>query len=246
MRVFFSLLAAGVWALWPQTPAQRSYPVWFSERLSVSTAAQLEQRLSEPFAGGVAHPDGIHNCAVWLAKGGSIAPNAVGPEAMAQTSALAQCLILREMQGAAASGVSHVSNLKWDERVLPLLPPQLGINVSRETLRSARMAAAEGRAWIDVDKTIAAKGAGADRIDVTGQDFTERILLWGRGDFNHDGVEDLLVQCFDTLTKGTYRNTRVFVLTRRPVGIGRQSNRCGIAVCRCGDIAPKRLPSSYL
>ena len=62
---------------------------------------------------------------------------------------------------------------------------------------------------------MSASAKGADRIIVSGKEFREQLILWGRGDFNGDGNEDLLVQSLDTLTEGTYRNTRLFVLTRK-------------------------------
>ena len=57
--------------------------------------------------------------------------------------------------------------------------------------------------------------SGPDQLLVKGKGFTERLILWGRGDLDQDGREDLLVQTLDTLTEGTYRNTRLFVLTRK-------------------------------
>jgi len=55
------------------------------------------------------------------------------------------------------------------------------------------------------------------RILMTREGFSQMLLLWGRGDFNGDGIEDLLVQSLDMLTGGTYRSMRLFVLTRRTV-----------------------------
>ena len=214
-RVLLSLLAMSVCALWPQTSAKRSYPIQLGPRLNVSTTAELDRRLSAPFPDGVAHPEAVHSCAEWLAKGGAIPPDAAGPDVPALKSAKAQCLIISELRGAAASRVSHVADLKWDEHVFPLLPPQLAVNVSQDAVNAADKAAGRGRGWTDVDRTAAATGLGPDEIIVKGDGFTERLILWGRGDFDHDGAEDLLVQTLDTLTEGSYRNTRLFVLTRK-------------------------------
>jgi len=102
---------------------------------------------------------------------------------------------------------------------MPLLPPQLAINVSKQSILKAKVASARGARWVDIDPTATATVSGPDQLLVSGNAFTERLILWGRGDFNHDGTEDLLVQTLDTLTEGTYRNTRLFVLTRHtPTG----------------------------
>ena len=122
------------------------------------------------------------------------------------------------MQQAKAATSSHVAKLKWNEQVLPLLPPQLAINVSADAVRKAEAAAAKGQSWPDFDKSATASADGEDQIVVQGEGFMERLILWGRGDLNGDGVEDLLVQSLDTLTQGTYRNTRLFILTRKTAG----------------------------
>jgi hypothetical protein len=100
--------------------------------------------------------------------------------------------------------------------VILLLPPQLAITVSDDADKSARVAASQGRNWKDFDPAITAVRStkGPDEIVVTGKGFLERLILWGRGDFTGDGSESFLVQSLDTLTEGTYRNTRLFVLTR--------------------------------
>ena len=105
--------------------------------------------------------------------------------------------------------------MKWDESILPLLPPQLAINVSDESIRAADAAAKANKSWADIDKTATASADGPDRVMVKREGFIVRLILWGRGDLNGDGVQDLLVQTLDTLTEGTYRYTRLFILTRK-------------------------------
>jgi hypothetical protein len=105
--------------------------------------------------------------------------------------------------------------LKWDGSVLPLLPPQLAINVSDESIRAAEAAAKANKSWANTDKTASASADAPDRVIVRGDGFIVRLILWGRGDLNGDGVQDLLVQTLDTLTGGAYRYTRLFILTRK-------------------------------
>jgi hypothetical protein len=192
--------------------------VQYSPRLGVSSRQQLEQRLHAPFAEGVAHPAGVSNCAQLLDQRGH-APQAKGSDRQLQDerATMADCLVLQELWSARPARASYLHDLPWDARVLPLLPPQLAITVSAESERAAGAAARRGKTWRDLDPSTAAE-AGVrrpDEIVVTGKGFVERLILWGRGDFNDDGLEDLLVQSLDTLTEGTYRNTRLFVLTRR-------------------------------
>jgi hypothetical protein len=207
----------------PKAARKQGYTVQYSPRLNLSSASEIDQRLQAPFTEGTAHPAGVDNCTQLLDKCGyalqegcgSQSSSASDRDAQAQKSSLVDCLILREMQHATPSTTSHVAELNWDEHILPLLPPQLAINVSAESLGKAKAAATRGESWPDFDKSAAASGDGPDQIVVQGDGFVERVILWGRGDFNGDGIQDLLVQSLDTLTGGTYRNTRLFILTRK-------------------------------
>src|SRR5881398_1289068 len=106
--------------------ADHSYPVQLSSRLDVPSQAELGRRMSTAFAEGMAHPAGVNNCSELLAKGREAlwAP-ASGPDAQAQKSTLANCLAYRALRDAVGAHWSHVAELKWDENVMPLLPPQL-------------------------------------------------------------------------------------------------------------------------
>ena len=190
----------------------------YSARLNVSSRQQLEQRLHAPFAEGAAHPAGVSNCAQLLDQRRKASETRGSDrQRQAERSTIADCLVLQQLWSAKPARASYLHEVRWDARVLPLLPPQLAITVSAESERAAGAAAGRGQTWRDFDPSAAAQ-AGAPRPDeivVTGKGFVERLILWGRGDFNGDGLEDLLVQSLDTLTEGTYRNTRLFVLTRR-------------------------------
>lgn len=209
-----------------ETPTSASrkpgYPVQYSSRLNLSSASEIDKRLDAPFAEGTA-PTGVNNCTQLLAKCGvaskwncaSQFPSTSDRDLDALKWTFADCLVLRELQLATPATSSHVAELKWDEHVLLLLPPQLAINVSDELIRKAKEAAARGESWSNFDKSATAGRDGPDQIVVQGDGFVERVILWGRGNFDGDGVEELLVQTLDTLTGGTYRNTRLFILTRK-------------------------------
>jgi hypothetical protein len=218
----FSLLAILAVVLLPLPGRNLAYaasdgiPVQYNPRLNAISGADLDRRLRAPFAEGVAHPKSILNCAQWLASRNR-ATRSLESESGARRSALADCVMLQELHKAVPAHSSYLHDLAWDERVLPLLPPQLAIAISAESKSAAETAASQGHTWRDFDPTATASpgSKGPEEIVVSGNGFSERLVLWGRGDFTGDGLEDLLVQSFDTLTEGSYRNTRLFVLTRR-------------------------------
>ncbi|MGA3236191.1 MAG: hypothetical protein ABSG03_07810 [Bryobacteraceae bacterium] len=215
------VLAAASCALSPQdTPGTSARPsggfaVQLSSRLNASSQSDLDQQLTAAFTEGTAHPANVRNCVEMLALGARGAGSTADPEYLQQRSTLVQCTVLQALRGAKPASSSFVAALKWDESILPLLPPQLAINVSDESIRAADAAAKANKSWADIDKTATAGADGPDRVMVKGEGFIVRLILWGRGDLNGDGVQDLLVQTLDTLTEGTYRYTRLFILTRK-------------------------------
>lgn len=203
--------------LWPvrNITGGESHAVQYNARLKVSTRLELERRLNAPFTEGTAHPPGVSNCAQLLARRGQTPKTQQSnSEFQAMRSTMAECLVLRELQRARPARRSYIQDLIWDEHVLSILPPELAISASGEAKRAAQAAALHGKTWAEFDPSMSASAKGTDRIMVSGKEFREQLILWGRGDFNGDGKEDLLVQSLDTLTEGTYRNTRLFVLTR--------------------------------
>jgi hypothetical protein len=197
------------------------FAVQYGARLKVSSPSELDQRLQAPFTKGIAHPAGVSNCAQLLTpRGRASQTKAPGTEFQEERSTMMDCLALQKLRNAMPARTSYVRDLAWDAHVLPLLPPQLAITVSKETERAANDAASRGRNWVDFDPSATASSDGPDQIEVTGKGFIQRLILWGRGDFNGDGIEDLLVESLDTLTGGSYRSLRLFVLTRRNASAG--------------------------
>ena len=220
MRIhkLFGILILGLFFLSTQNLTRaltHEAQVQYNARLKVMSKADLDRHLRAPFGDGVAHPAGILNCRQLLVRKGHL-PQASSQEFQSERSTMAECVVFQKLRRAVPARSSYVHDLAWDEHVLPLLPPQLAITVSAESTRAAGVAANQGRGWQDFDPSVTAGASskGPEEIVVAGNGFSERLVLWGRGDFNGDGVEDLLVQSFDSLTDGTYRNTRIFLLTR--------------------------------
>ena len=219
MRISFpvSLLMACSFLLPAYGPeGGRLFRVEYGRRLKVSSQSELEQRFHAVFAEGMAHPAGVSNCAQLLRLGDrSRETTGRASEFEAERSTTVECLVLQQLLSAKPAHSSYVHDLQWDKHVLPLLPPQLAVTVSDEAKRAAKEAALKGESWPDFDRSVSANQKGPDGIVVSGNGFREQLILWGRGDFMGDGTEDLLVQSRDTLTEGTYRNVRLFVLSRR-------------------------------
>ena len=124
------VLAAASCALSPQdTPGTSARPsggfaVQLSSRLNASSQSDLDQQLTAAFTEGTAHPANVRNCVEMLALGARGAGSTADPEYLQQRSTLVQCTVLQALRGAKPASSSFVAALKWDESILPLLPPQ--------------------------------------------------------------------------------------------------------------------------
>jgi hypothetical protein len=139
-------------------------------------------------------------------------------KALSATSDRAVEEIRRLLAQAKPSRVSYLADFKFDEQSMTKLPPTLGIHVSEESLERARLAESKGKSWADTDPDARIKPYGVFAATVRGKDFLEKLEIEARGDFNGDGIEDIVIRTGDALLQGTYRATRVFILTRRKPG----------------------------
>ena len=71
--------------------------------------------------------------------------------------------------------------------------------------------------WRDYEKKLDAKGDG-DELVVTGGTWEVRAQIYARGDFDGDGLDDLLVRAAESATGGSYSGTRLVLLTRKAPG----------------------------
>jgi len=126
--------------------------------------------------------------------------------------------IRRLLAQAKPSRVSYLADFKFDEQSMTKLPPTLGIHVSEESLEGGRLAESKGKSWADADPDARIKPYGVFAATVRGKDFLEKLEIEARGDFNGDGIEDIVIRTGDALLQGTYRGTRVFILTRKHPG----------------------------
>ncbi len=214
--VFLCIVVAGACSLRAQSVLreQTQFPLQISPLLNLYTQSDVQQRLNTPFAEGVVHPSDTKSCAKLAnKKREAVLEGAGGSDAQAQVSTLAECVILQTLSRARPSRTSYVGELNWDANVMSLLPPELAIAVTEDAVRAVQSADSSHQSWAEMDQSVKATSDGTDQILVTGNTFQERLIVWGRGDFTGDGVQDLLVQTMDA--QGAYKNTRLFVLTRK-------------------------------
>jgi hypothetical protein len=102
-----------------------------------------------------------------------------------------------------------------DQAFLTVLPPALGPENTPVDLERRERATREGAAWkaLDPDATITIRSP--EGATVTGADWTTRVDVLARADFDGDGNGDLLVRTVSFGTEGSWREVRLRVLSRR-------------------------------
>ena len=115
--------------------------------------------------------------------------------------------------------VSHVRPLAFNEDLPDQLPWQVAMIVSgAEAARIAheRPRATWSEALFEPITGFSPCGQYCGTYRDSSQEQTVRLLA--RGDFDGDGIEDVLVSSWDVALGGSYRATRVLLLTRRQPG----------------------------
>ena len=129
------------------------------------------------------------------------------------TDKAATCEILSHLAAARPSQKSYLEHFFLNPQAIGELPPQIGFIVSEERADAASMAGKAGQGLGDFDDySVADFSANHAQLDGDGWAMTIDVLA--HGDFNADGVEDLLMKVSYHATEGSYVDTRVFVLTR--------------------------------
>lgn len=159
------------------------------------------------------NPTTIQTCRDALdSKNAALWPIAI-PETSAYMARLALCHAVATMVDAKWSEQSYVAAFQLDESAPQLLPGKLALIISSmeyerrtwdETNTLHDVSAIERVAHLDFYKS--------EFYDSMGGVQTMTIL--GRGDFNNDGIEDLLLLVEDRVAGGSYHASRLYQLTR--------------------------------
>jgi hypothetical protein len=211
-----------VTVLAPSYPASEAHAVRWSPRLELKGLADLDARLHRPFGdvfeGKVnGQQVTIANCADYLADSREHFTVTGGEQAsIVLHSDAVDCVALDALRYARPAAISYLADFHLNASALAHLSPLLAPAVSNEEIAKARTATESGESWQQFVPSAHAKLANQPgTMDVNQPNWETTITEYGRGDFTGDGLEDLLVRADYAATKGTYRNTRLFLLSRK-------------------------------
>ncbi|MGH8085992.1 MAG: hypothetical protein ACREPV_12065 [Lysobacter sp.] len=126
------------------------------------------------------------------------------------------CQAARLILDAQPATTSHVRSMAFDKTLPERLPWQVAMIISggeRERIAAERADALWSEALFAPLTEFSACG---DHCAIYGDEGGDQeVQLVAHGDFNTDGIEDVLIRSFDSVKGGSYRAVRMLVLTRR-------------------------------
>lgn len=214
------------------------YPVeWFpgfalnhllAQSPKLESTADIKKALSAPWYSPFhVHPTASHgqnqslvlaSCTEYLTSSSELRPDQPASWMPFMITAKT-CQAARLILSAKPSKRSYVRKLAFQSQLPDVFPAGVALAISPSAVEQRERAIAMNARWSDVArhisyepcKTLSEKVCGIYHDNSGG---TQRITLVARGDFNGDGVEDLLVSSRDSVSNGSYATYRMFVLTR--------------------------------
>ncbi|PCJ15865.1 MAG: hypothetical protein COB04_12440 [Gammaproteobacteria bacterium] len=127
---------------------------------------------------------------------------------------LLNCLSLEALLEASPSEESHLHDVALTETFIEKLPVQVALIVSSSELK--RIAADPSKkTWDSVVKLQSTKpGSNGNRTYYDDSGGEQLLSIVAQGDFNQDGIEDMILASFDSLLGGSYEDQRHFLITK--------------------------------
>lgn len=201
---------------------------WFGAAAAApATRDAVELLLAEPWLNaievqretvdGAGLPTTLESCSGYL----EVADLRVRPIAGGFTGTIFQanaldCQAATLTLAAQPAAISYLRSLAFDETLPDRLPWQVAMIVSgaeAQRIAAERPHATWRQALFGPLTEFSSCGPHCGKYVEPGAEQVVRLVA--RGDFDGDGVEDVLLSSYDAATGGSYRAVRMFMLTRR-------------------------------
>ena len=207
----------------PQEAASATLSVWWSPKLGLASLDDLDRRLSEPIDAVTvrryqsrrdlllnrnAEVATIRDCKTYLELRQQGFGSRSDMEERYLQSIGAECYTLAALRDASPAKSTHVGSFRLDETAVRVLPPSCGVVVSEDELQKVRAAEIQGLSWDKYETALQTRLEGAGVLVVEGQSWEARLEIHGRGDFDADAVEDLLLKVSGSMKEGSARSSR--------------------------------------
>lgn len=204
--------------------AAEEFPVWWTPKLEVESLDKIDERLSREFpVGGQIEArrlrDGVEETALMDSCATMRRLADAGFEATQyslQRAILAECQAIELLAKMRPATQSFVSNFVFDETAHNFLPAMLDLGSSCDRVCRLHIANEYRIPWRDVGtiEKVERKDGYEHLVMITTTWSFNTIELLARGDFNGDGLEDLLVEAGGRARGGTSKGTSLYLLSR--------------------------------
>lgn len=124
------------------------------------------------------------------------------------------CDPLKYLKGAKPSRVSYVTDFDLTKNPLQILPCTLDLNLSGDEVKKAKELIAKGLTWKDFTPNKTAEIIDKNEIKLEDEGSITWITFSAFGDFDNDGIEDILLDVSHKVKDGSYADHGHSILTR--------------------------------
>jgi hypothetical protein len=121
------------------------------------------------------------------------------------------CLTWQEMKKFKASKTSYLGNITFDKAFAKQAPARLSLIISNDDERKAKTVES-WNAMSEIQRVEKVNDEQAVYYDNGGS--IQRVTLMAKGDYNEDGIEDMLLYMENSVKGGSYSSSYSYILTR--------------------------------
>ncbi len=207
------------------------YPVWWSGELELESLDRVEERLRRDLWPDVGEGVGLYvgiqprlrkayarNCEslIRLSEAGYSALGNINIKP--QILNLAYCRTIAMLARANPASVSYLRGLKLNAGALEYLPALVDLYPSCEFICYAIAANERAIPFTKFETPLVVDVVSDDEMVVWTTGWMVILSIVARGDFNADGVDDMLLLANTGATEGTYGASRLYLMTRDAPG----------------------------
>jgi hypothetical protein len=129
---------------------------------------------------------------------------------------LADCQALQMLSQAGPSARTFLGGFRLNAKAPAALPADFYLDLSPDEEAEVKAAVGAGRTWKSFDPKVHVTPAQDSRVQLQlkGHGYSAGLAEVARGDFDHDGIEDILIRRIAFPDGGSLTDYSVFVLTR--------------------------------
>lgn len=128
------------------------------------------------------------------------------------------CEAVRALVGASSPKQDYLGKFLLDEKLIRALPAELAFQISRDDERKVASIKSHGGSLGEFlgKVTLKALGPPEDREMIVRDDSggSQLLSVLAEGDFDHDGINDVLISSSNSVTGGSYHAVYLYVVSR--------------------------------